>query len=297
MLLLHLLVEASRREGFSLAALHVHHGLSPNADAWSAHCEAACAALEVPLQVHRLRVVRDAGQSLEEQARRARHGAFSAAGEHVIALAQHADDQAETVLLQLLRGAGPKGLAAMPVLGKPYGGAAGPRPWRPPLAVTRARIHELATAGAIVWVEDESNRDVRLRRNALRHAVLPLLEPHFPDVAVTLGRAARLQAQVASLLDEVADEDLRGIARGEALDCGALTGLSAARQANAVRRWIASRGCRGASEARLQALLRAVGDSGNDTRLEWVHGDLRVFRRKALLFAERTPEGGLAGPA
>jgi tRNA(Ile)-lysidine synthase len=158
------------------------------------------------------------------------------------------------------------------------------------LSLTRAQVREFADVRAIVWVEDESNLDSQLRRNALRNVVMPAMARHFPGVPNTLSRAARLQAQAVRLLDEIADEDLCHIEIGDALDCNALICLSLSRQANAVRRWIARRGVRAASEARLRALLRAVGESSNDSRLLWRHENLRVVRRKALLMADVVDE-------
>ena len=284
--LLHELAAARQQGGIALSALHVHHGLSPHADAWAEHCLAVCAALEVPCRVVRVEVSRAPRTSLEEEARRARHAAFAAQSEPVIALAHHADDQAETVLLQLLRGAGPKGLAGMPLL-KPLSAAA-PTPLllRPLLAFSREQLAAHARAAGWHWIEDESNQDNRLKRNFLRNAVAPLLREGFPDPAQTLSRAARHQAEAARLLDALADLDLAQAASGAALVVERLVRLDDERLKNALRRRLDVAGLRQPSEARLAALLRALRESSNDTRLTWEHEGAKLVRRKGLLTLE-----------
>ena len=159
--------------GFALSALHVHHGLSANADAWVAFCGKECAKRGVPLAVHRAEIRRAAGESLEARARAARYAALAAVDADIVALAHHADDQAETLLLQLLRGAGPEGLAAMPGRHRPmHKGRALLRPF---LALPRATIDAYATARRLAWVDDESNANTGVKRNFIRHDVAPRL--------------------------------------------------------------------------------------------------------------------------
>ena len=293
------LLAASRADSqFTLSAIHVHHGLSVNADAWTAHCTAACAALEVPLQVVRAEVNRAPRTSLEEEARRVRYAAFAGAAADVIALAHHADDQAETVLLQLLRGAGPKGLAGMPLL-KPLSASADrPLLLRPLLEFPRAGLASLAAAQGWSWIEDESNLDNDYKRNFIRNRVSPLLREAFPDPAATLSRAARHQAEAARLLDALADLDLacaalppaQGADGGDALDAERLKRCDDERMKNALRRWLGLAGLRQPSEARLAALVRAVRASSNDTRLTWEHEGRRLVRRKGVLALETALE-------
>jgi tRNA(Ile)-lysidine synthase len=284
--LLHSLAVVCKEEGVALSALHVHHGLSPNAHAWEQHCAAVCSHLRVPLRVAHVTVNRAPRTSLEEEARRARHQAFAQAGADVIALAHHADDQAETVLLQLLRGAGPKGLAGMPLL-KPLSAAA-PRPWllRPLLEFSRDTLAQYAASRAWSWIEDESNQDDRLKRNFLRNQVMPRLREGFPAPAETLGRAARHQAEAARLLDALADLDLAAAADGDALLVETLTQGDDARLKNTLRRWLEQAGLRQPSEARLAALVRAVRESSSDTRLRWEHEGMCVTRLKGWLRLE-----------
>jgi tRNA(Ile)-lysidine synthase len=290
--LLHLLARVGKEEGVALSALHVHHGLSPNAHAWERHCAATCEAWRVPLRVAHVTVSRAPRTSLEEEARRARQQAFADAGAEVIALAQHADDQAETLLLQLLRGAGPKGLAGMPLL-KPM--AAGSRVWllRPLLEFTRAQLECYAKAHGLNWIEDESNQDDSLKRNFLRNRVMPLLREAFPAPAETFGRSARHQAEAGQLLDALADIDLQAATDGDMLRVQVLLQGDDARLKNTLRRWLELAGLRQPSEARLAALVRALRESSNDTRLRWEHEGRSVLRVKGWLRLQTPGEGGM----
>src|SRR5262249_2960895 len=180
--LLHLL-----KQHPGVSAIHVHHGLSPNADEWAAFCRRLCRQWAVPLKVSKVKV-RRSGKGLEAAAREARYAAFAKLDVDVIALAHHLDDQAETVLMNLLRGAGLRGASGMRALSRLEG-----KPLAPPLLeVSRARIEEYARAHGLEWIEDESNADEALTRNFLRRRVGPLLETRFPDWRRALARAARL---------------------------------------------------------------------------------------------------------
>jgi tRNA(Ile)-lysidine synthase len=183
----------------------------------------------VPLAVHRAHVERAPGTSLEAEARAARYAALAAADADIVALAHHADDQAETLLLQLLRGAGPHGLAAMPA---ERALPAGPSLLRPFLALPRAAIDAYAAARGLAWVDDESNARTGARRNFLRHEVAPRLVAAFPGYPATLARAARHQAEAARLIDDLAlldAQDAIGVetAAGATLDRAALVELAA----------------------------------------------------------------------
>ncbi|MEJ2173934.1 MAG: tRNA lysidine(34) synthetase TilS, partial [bacterium] len=198
--LLHLLHAAAPRYGYTLGALHVHHGLSPNADAWARHCRRACRTLGVPLSVRRVQVAARGGRGLEAAAREARHAAMLRARADAIVLAHHLDDQAETVLLQLLRGAGPRGASAMPAVGR-----LGDKPLlRPLLEARREDIVRYAQRHGLEWVEDESNARESFTRNYLRHRIGPLLAARFPRWRESLARAARhfagVQADERALL-------------------------------------------------------------------------------------------------
>ncbi|MEP6998324.1 MAG: tRNA lysidine(34) synthetase TilS, partial [Betaproteobacteria bacterium] len=203
MVLLDALHALAPRFALHLSALHVDHRLSPRSERWAQFCAEACAARGVPLTVHRVDVARRAGQSLEAVARAARYAKLLGANIDIVALAHHADDQAETILLQLLRGAGPAGLAAMPRYRARS--ASGPALLRPLLELPRAALAAYANARGLAWVDDESNEDRRHKRNLLRLSVAPLLAQAFPGYPTVLARAAGHQAEAAALLDELAE--------------------------------------------------------------------------------------------
>jgi tRNA(Ile)-lysidine synthase len=209
--LLHLL--ARRLPLQRLRALHVHHGLHPEADAWARHCEDMCAQLGIVFDMVRVEVARDAGDGLEAAARHARHAAFAAALEEgeVLALAHHRDDQAETFLLRALRASGVEGLAAMRAW-RPY---AKGFLWRPLLAQPRAAVLAWAQAEQLRWIDDTSNADTDLDRNFLRHRVLPVLRERWPHAEATFARCAALAAEAADLLE---DEDVAALASARTPD-------------------------------------------------------------------------------
>jgi len=271
-----------------LKALHVHHGLSPNADQWARHCRALCRKLDVPLSVRKVNVSRAVGSSLEEQARLARYASFRKQKVPVIALAQHANDQAETVLLQMLRGAGPKGMTGMGSLGRLAGLPSEPAHWlwRPLLGVTRPAIESYAIIHDIKWIEDESNMNENLTRNRLRKRVMPVLEAAFPQALSTIGRSARNLADAAILCQELADMDLAD-ARLSAnkLAVTGLQSLPTHRLKNLLRRWLEGFGLRAPAESRLTALVQAIYQTSNDTRLSWIHDGWQIERKKGELRA------------
>ncbi len=267
MLLLDLGAGLARDLGIELSALHVHHGLSPNADGWAAFCAAECAARGVPFALARVAVARGGGTSVEAEARAARHRAFAGLAVDAVALAHHADDQAETLLLQLLRGAGPPGLAAMPAERAP---ATGPVLLRPFLALPRSLLNAAALGRGLAWVDDESNADVRLRRNYLRAEVAPRLAVAFPGYPQTLARAAAHQADAARLADELAAPTL---ARACLERAAALGG----HRARNLLRWFLRRHALAApSAARLDAMLRQLTGAAPDARVRLAHDGAEV---------------------
>lgn len=276
-------------------ALHVHHGLSPNADRWLAHCEASASALGVRFDAERVRVRRESGESLEAAAREARYRALDVMGARqgaaVLWLAHHADDQAETVLLQLLRGAGVAGLAAMAPQ-RIDESSAMPRV-RPFLPLLRAQLERYAHLRGLRWIEDESNADTRYARNALRHEVMPVLATRFPGFRDALARTARHAATAQRLLDDLARIDLRTVARddGIALSRKALTALDDARAMNVMRLWIRSVALPAPSSARLANMLRQLREARGGHGLSVMHDGacLRMYRDK-IYWEKRSPE-------
>lgn len=280
-----LLDAAARVAGASRCiALHVHHGLSPNADRWLTHCETTARALDVEFDAARVDLRRASGESIEAVAREARYRALDAlCVRHDVAalwLAHHADDQAETVLLQLLRGAGVAGLAAM----APHrvDGAAAIVRVRPFLHLLRAQLERYAHSRQLRWIDDESNADTRYARNALRHDVIPALTVHFPGFRDALARTAAHAANAQRLLDDLARIDLERVVRdeGRALSREALLALDDARAANAMRWWIRTAGLAAPSAARLAEMLRQLREARAEHALRVAHAGrvLRLYR-------------------
>ncbi|SEI95808.1 tRNA lysidine(34) synthetase TilS [Paraburkholderia diazotrophica] len=265
-------------------AFHIHHGLSPNADDWLAHCDAFARERGAEFASLHVDVQREAGVSIEAAARDARYRALDALCAqhrvHVLWLAQHADDQAETVLLQLLRGAGLAGLAAMAPERLPSGAPVTRA--RPLLHLLRAQLERYAHARNLHWIDDESNADTRYARNALRHDVLPALAVHFPGFRDALARTATHAASAQRLLDEFARVDLQAVRSDEdgALARDALLALDDDRAANVLRYWMRTLGFPAASTARLTDALRQLREIGDAHSLRVDHAGhaLRSYR-------------------
>jgi tRNA(Ile)-lysidine synthase len=241
--LLHLLATLAKSHSLPpLSAIHVHHGLQEVAHAWPEHCQSVCDELGVPLQVVRVQV--QSGASLERAARDARYAAFTEAthANEILLTAQHRDDQAETLLFRLLRGAGVKGLSGMPrqrPLGKGH-------LLRPLLDITRAELEAFAAEHQLSWIEDPSNLDRQFSRNYLRHQVFPTLTARWPQAVATIARSAAHLTEAQDLLDELAQIDLnqaRTVSEFDwlglpSLELASLEKLSVARQRNAMRSWL-----------------------------------------------------------
>ena len=233
--LLHLLAQHSRLRTNGLRAIHVHHGLHADADAWAAECGAFCAALDVPLAVTRVEVEND-GDGPEAAARAARHQAFERElrdGE-ALALAHHRDDQAETFLLRALRGSGPDGLGAMRAW-RAFGHG---WLWRPLLAQPREALRAHAVSHALRWIEDPANAEERFDRNFLRHRVMPLLRERWPRADAAFARSAGLSDEAAAALADLDDAALDALVDARALPAPALCALPAHARARVLRRWV-----------------------------------------------------------
>ena len=231
-----------------MQAIHVHHGLSPNADAWERFCRSLCKRLKIPLEVRKVKV-KKSGKGLEAAARQARYDAFMKSRAGIIALAHNLDDQAETVLMNLLRGTGARGASGMPERirrsGKTF--------WRPLLALPRQDILRYAREHGLEWIEDESNADEHLTRNFLRRSVAPLLEQRFPRWKEALARAAKHIARKEAGREEL----LRGFLR--------------------------SKGLNAPSEAKLAEMLKQLSSRGARTKLLHEGKALRLYRGKVHL--------------
>ncbi|MFQ6572455.1 tRNA lysidine(34) synthetase TilS [Pseudomonas sp. UM16] len=276
--LLHLLANLPHKP--PLRAIHIHHGLQAAADAWPAHCQRLCDDLEVELQIICVQVA--AGASLEQGAREARYAAFADAlrPEEVLLTGQHREDQAETLLFRLLRGAGVRGLAAMPgqrALGQGM-------LLRPLLDVSREALEAYAQAQQLTWVEDPSNGDTQYSRNYLRHQVFPLLRQRWPQTAQNLARTAEHLSEAQGLLDELAVQDLAQASTPNgfdwltlaSLELSVLRELSPPRQRNALQYWLASR--TRLPDARHWAGWEDLRDAASDGRPCWRLTDGELHR-------------------
>ena len=239
-------------------AVHIHHGLQSVADQFAAHCEQLCEQLQVPLVIERIDARHAPGESPEEAARRGRYQAIAevlknhwGATVRDVALAQHADDQVETLLLALSRGAGLPGLSAMPEKSERHGLVLH-RPW---LQAPGADIRAWLEATGVAWVEDPSNLDQQFTRNLIRHQLLPVLQKAFPAFRQTFARSARHSAQAQQLLVTLAQLDLELV--GEPPVIQRLQQLSAARQTNVLRLWLGNRGVQ-SSTRQLDALVAQI---------------------------------------
>lgn len=292
-LLTHLLCIIAPNFQWNIKALHVHHGISPYADAWADFCRTLCKRLNISLQIERVDIAplrHDHG--IEAAARKLRYAAFSKQSCDFVALAHHADDQVETILLQLLRGAGVKGVAAMPVLSKVEGPVLSrvdgavlrssvgktPATVRPLLEVPRSQLLEYARLLKLEWIEDESNADARYPRNFLRHNVLPALEAHFPAYRETLARSAKNFAEAEALLDELAEQDMQGLANDLQLDVLNLRALSVSRAKNLLRYFLHKHHAPMPHAAQLDDMLHQLRDARDDAAVCIEFGEWQVRR-------------------
>lgn len=293
--LLHCTARAAGALGIEVRALHVHHGLMPQADAWQAHVERQCRRWRLPCTVARLEGAPAKGDSVEAWARRGRYRALAqmarAHGIGLVLLAHHRRDQAETFLLQALRGGGAAGLAAMPRQALREG-ISWARPW---LEVPRAAIDAYLRRHRLGCVDDGSNEALRYARGRLRRLVWPALLEAFPDAETTFVRAAQRAAAEADLLAEIAAADLQAVrADARGLSLPAWRALSAARRVNVLRTWLA-----GALDAPVPETLvrRLAAELPAARHGQWPApgGRLRL-RRACLAFEPALPAAGPAAP-
>ncbi len=274
--LLHAL--AAIRGSRALRALHIDHGLHPDSAAWAEACVALCGRLPVPLETVRVQV-NARGEGPEAAARHARYAAFEQVlGENEwLVTAHHRDDQAETVLLKLLRGAGPHGLGGMREH-RPLGRG---QLWRPLLDTPRAELAAYARSAGLDSIEDPANRDPDMARSYLRLQILPLLQRHWPHAAPSLSHAARLQREQADFLDRHA-ETLLATARGEdgSLDAGAWVSAHPALRARTLELWLHGARLPAPTHAQRHELERQVREAAADRvpRIAWPGTEVRIWR-------------------
>lgn len=272
-----LLVACAEKWPGQVRAIHIHHGLQPAAEDFARHCTELCQRFDVPLAIHKVDARHAPGESPEDAARKARYSALAAVASATwaplvvsnIAIAQHADDQVETMLLALSRGAGLPGLSAMPARWRRDGITY----YRPLLSVPGGHIRHWLAGRGVAWVEDPTNADEKFTRNRIRARLLPPLEAAFPHFRETFARSARHAAQGQALLVELAVLDMDAV--GNPPDIKALQQLSALRQANLLRHWLLQAHGATPSAAQLEQLLAQVAactTRGHDLHLKIANG-------------------------
>ncbi len=278
--LLHAVTGLRQSNPWAVSAIHVNHGLHPHAPAWAEHCLAVCQRLGVVCAVEHLEVQVIGTEGLEAAARRLRYATFArhiGAGEALLT-AHHLDDQAETVLLQLLRGTGVRGLAGMPVVMVFSRGTL----VRPMLGFTRAELLSYAQQHRLQWIEDTSNRDLGRSRNFMRHQVLPLLEQRWPQAKRVIARAGRHAMEASTLLDTVAEVDLPLLApkKDGAISIPGLRRLEPIRQRNVIRYWIRQRGFTVPPAQVFEQIVQLVGQSprSGHAAITWPGAEMLRYR-------------------
>lgn len=285
--LLHATCRAARELGVEVVALHVHHGLMPQADDWLARVQRQClrwarSGLPVRFVAQRLSTRPAPGDSVEAWARRERYQALGRMakeqGADLVLLAHHRRDQAETFVLQALRGAGPAGLAAMPRQVE-RDGLVWCRPW---LDKPREAIEAYVRRHRLSHVDDDSNHDPRFARNRLRHAVWPVLATAFPDVEAALAHASARASEAAQCVRELAQLDLAACSDGAVLQLPAWLKLSVERRANVLRHWLADLLHGGVPDTLVQRLLQELPHARTGNVWPTREGHLRLHRMRLM---------------
>lgn len=277
-----------------LRALHINHQISPNANAWQTQCADFCAQHAIPFHAEKV-CVENTGKGIEEAARAIRYAVFekNLAPNDVLFTAHHANDQAETLLLRLLRGAGPRGLASMASVRVLGAGVL----VRPLLHFSRTDLEAYARANQLRWVDDESNLDDDYDRNFLRNQIMPLLQNRWPEFKRKWQQTAELCAQQESIIEEVAREDLNRAAPlaarvGQSIDLGALLALSPTRQQNLLRYWLRSLHYTTPEQLHWQQIERQIFHGRDDaqTRVSWGNVALQTYRQRVYVLPVQLPE-------
>jgi tRNA(Ile)-lysidine synthase len=264
--LIHLLHQLQKTHHFTLKASHVHHGLSQNADKWVKFCEKLCTKLSVPLDVHHIKLPQKNSLGIEGEARQLRYEKLLQSKTDLVVLAHHEDDQAETFLLQLIRGAGVKGLSSMAHFDDSR------RLWRPLLNASRIDIESYAKKHKLKWIEDESNLNTDFDRNFIRLKVLPILKNRFNHIIKVISRSSTHLAEAQHLLDDLAKLDLKNRLKSinykHKLQVKTLDKLSNSRAKNVLRYWLEINDQLMPSKDLLDELLRQVLTAKKDAELK-----------------------------
>ncbi len=285
--LLHAMHQLQNEIPFHLSAMHVHHGLSQYADHWANFCKENCAHLEVPFELFHAQVDQNSGLGIEAAARNARYQALQSAAAHFICLAHHQDDQAETLILQLARGAGVKGLAGMAQIDIKR------RLLRPLLTVPRADLVAYAKQHQLQWVDDESNANIAFDRNFIRHSLMPTFTSRYASINKALARTAGHMAEANEMLDELATIDATNVldTQYKTVNINQLRMLSQARQSNLLRFWLVHNQVELPRAALLAQILQQLKSEKADASIKVkVAEDLHVMRYQGLAHLVREPK-------
>lgn len=285
--LLHL-IATSKLPFKNIHVIHVDHQLQSQSEQWAVHCETVCRQYGLPFHLIHVDVERIDDLGLEAAARQARYQAFknNVPTDAVLVTAQHQHDQAETLLLQLLRGAGPKGLAAM----AEQSNSQGLNIVRPLLNVPQIDIENYAREQRLKWIEDPSNQNTELNRNYIRKAVWPVIEQRWPSAAKTLSRSSRLCAEADSLLSELAQQDLAEVCDEKMIKIDRLLALSVLRQRNCLRFFIQQQGLALPSEVVLQQIIESVCKASEDATPKVTWQGCEAIRYQQGLYIQKTTE-------
>ncbi|HEY5682951.1 MAG TPA: tRNA lysidine(34) synthetase TilS [Sulfuricaulis sp.] len=288
--LLHALGSLRESQGLTISAVHVNHGLHPDSPDWARRAQQYCERLNIPCVLERIEITRVREHGLEAAARQARYACLARhiSNGEVLLTAHQADDQAETLLLQLLRGTGMQGLAAMPAIMAFHAGQLA----RPLLDFTRAQLMTYAAQEKLQWIEDSSNDDLRLSRNYLRHQVFPRLEVHWPGAVRRIAHSAGMAAEAIVLLDELAESDWI-LARGtedRSLSVSALRRLPPPRQRHLVRYWLRRQGFLAPTAAHLKQVLAQIMQEprSRSAVIRWPGAEVCRYRDTLVAMRPRT---------
>ncbi len=287
--LLHQLTQCKNPEITSkLIAVHVNHGLSDSADDWQNHCITQCQKLKVPIKALSIKIKPEKGESLEAIARAARYQALASfmTANSFLVTAHHEDDQIETFLLQLFRGAGIKGLAAMPEI-RPFTRG---YLFRPLLSFTKKALEAYAIKHHLSWIEDDSNTDFRIRRNFIRHQILPELNKLWPNLNKPILRTIAHQQSANQLLDDLAKIDLKALKKQNTLSIDGLLSLSFQRRFNALRYWMQTNYETVPSQMLLQQIERSILKAREDSLPLINFQRLQIRRFRNNLYCLPTPK-------
>ena len=271
-------------DAIPLDAIYINHNLNTQSDDWGKHCDKICASLNVPFKQINVQAKPLTGESPEEKARLVRYQAFETEmqAEHWLVTAQHKEDQAETLLLQLLRGSGADGLAAMPFNRELGSGMH----YRPLLKISKAEITTYATENKLQWIEDPSNQDISIARNYLRNTVIPALNIKWPETTSMLSRSSEWLAESSILMEEVAEQDFQ-LCKGDyqSLVIDELKQLSLSHQKNLLRYWFHQSGLKRPGIEKLNVIFEQVIGAREDANpcLNWQGKNIRRYQNKLYL--------------